>query len=63
MPYGVLTARENLDSGLFDHDAKNSKGPDSSIFKCVRKISNSDYYLRHVCLSVCPNVRLTVRPH
>jgi hypothetical protein len=24
-------------------------------FKCLRKIVKSDYYLRHVCLSVCPH--------
>jgi hypothetical protein len=25
-------------------------------FRCLRKIANSDYYIRHVCLSVSPSV-------
>jgi hypothetical protein len=30
-----------------------------TIFRCVRKIVKSDYYISHVCLSVCPSVRLS----
>jgi len=24
-------------------------------FRCVRKIAKSDYWLRHICPSVCPH--------
>ena len=27
-------------------------------FRRVRKIAKGDYYLRHVCLSICPSVRI-----
>jgi len=30
------------------------------IFRRIRKISKSNYHLRHVCLSVCPSVRPSV---
>jgi hypothetical protein len=29
------------------------------IFTCLRKIAKSDYWLRHICLSVCPSFRLS----
>jgi hypothetical protein len=32
-----------------------------SVVKRVNKISKNDYYLRHVCLSVRPFVRLSFR--
>ena len=34
-----------------------------AVFRRVHKIAKSVFYLRHVCLSICPSVPLSVCPH
>ena len=45
------------------YEAESNKAYKYNIFRRVRKIAKSDCWLRLLCLSVHPSVRLSVRPH